>query len=322
MQTPEYQQLVRDIRNALAGNAEASFAIVGHTALTYDLLAFFRASQSSHRLLGVYGLLVEPSQLPYAQEVKPITALQVDAPSCVIIASDEFKEELLDQVLGYLEPDTRILLVGYKHFSFRDRTFEKTVRNSLVPSLANGYPNTLVHIYQCLQNAARLNLNGVVVEFGMFKGGTTMLLSRFIEQLGREWKVFGFDTFGGFPPRRSPLDMYAHPDCVFSDEAIVRQYLAGRNVEIIAGDIVATVSRLAEEDIILAFMDTDNYSPAVAVLDVIQDRVVAGGAIVFDHFTGTNRFLYTLGERFAAKRLLEDRRYFNLHDTGVFFKQL
>jgi hypothetical protein len=68
-------------------------------------------------------------------------------------------------------------------------------------------------------------------------------------------------------------------------------------------------------------VDTDNFTSASAVLDIIQDRVALGGAIVFDHFTGRNRFLYTLGERFAAKRLLEDYRYFNLHDTGVFIKQ-
>jgi hypothetical protein len=42
---------------------------------------------------------------------------------------------------------------------------------------------------------------------------------------------------------------------------------------------------------------------------------------VFDHFTGVDRFLYTLGERLAAKRLLDDSRFFNLHGTGVFFRQ-
>jgi hypothetical protein len=58
---------------------------------------------------------------------------------------------------------------------------------------------------------------GAVAEFGMFKGDTTMFLSRIIERLGADWPVIGFDTFDGFPPRRSPLDMYDHPDCVFTD---------------------------------------------------------------------------------------------------------
>ena len=42
---------------------------------------------------------------------------------------------------------------------------------------------------------------------------------------------------------------------------------------------------------------------------------------VFDHFTGTSRFRYTLGERIAGRVLLDDPRYFHLHGTGVFYRQ-
>ena len=142
--------------------------------------------------------------------------------------------------------------------------FKQEQAQLLVPSLANGYPNSLVHLYQCLANAARLGLSGVVAEFGMFKGGTTMFLSRVIERLGAAWPVIGFDTFGGFPPRRSPLDMYDHPGCVFTDLAAVRRYLDGRDIEIIAGDITDTCGRLEREDLVLTFIDTDNYTPARA----------------------------------------------------------
>jgi hypothetical protein len=123
----------------------------------------------------------------------------------------------------------------------------------------------------------------------MFKGGTTMFLSRLIKQLAMDWLVIGFDAFEGFPPRRSPFDMYDHPDCVFRDLASVRRYLADENVEIVPGDIVQTVGRLSSEDVVLSFIDTDNYSSAIAALDVVQDRTVVGGAIVFDHFTPPTR---------------------------------
>ncbi len=191
----------------------------------------------------------------------------------------------------------------------------------LVPSLANGYPNSLVHLYQCLANAARLGLTGAVAELGMFKGGTTMFLSRVIERLGASWPVIGFDTFGGFPPRRSPLDMYDHPGCVFTDQAAVRRYLDGRDIEIIAGDIAETCRRLEGEDLVLTFIDTDNYTPASAALEIARERTVPGGAIVFDHFTGTDRFRYTLGERIAGRVLLGDPRWLHLHGTGVFYRQ-
>lgn len=318
MQTEDFAQLLGDIKHELTDRPTASFGIIGLTPVTLELVAFFRTVGATDQLIGTY-VAASAASNPSA---KAFPQLRLDRPDVVVIASDDSKEDLIEQAAPHLLPATKILLAGYGHFAFRDPIFEHELRETLVPSLANGYPHTLVHLYQCLQNAARRGLEGVVVEFGMFKGGTTMLLSRFVERLGRGWKVIGFDTFSGFPPPRSPLDMYAHPGCQFHDEQTVRRYLAGRNVEIIAGDIVATASRLRDEDLVVAFVDTDNFTPASAVLEIIQDRILPGGAIVFDHFTGRNRFRYTLGERLAAKRLLADRRYVSLHDTGVFFRQL
>jgi O-methyltransferase len=67
--------------------------------------------------------------------------------------------------------------------------------------------------------------------------------------------------------------------------------------------------------------DTDNPTPASAALEVARERTVPGGAIVFDHFTGTGRFRYTLGERIAGHALLGDPRWLHLHGTGVFYRQ-
>jgi hypothetical protein len=44
-------------------------------------------------------------------------------------------------------------------------------------------------------------------------------------------------------------------------------------------------------------------------------------AAVFDHFTGVDRFRYALGEWMAGSVLLDDPRYFHLHETGVFYRQ-
>lgn len=312
-------QIADKLKEELARRpSTAKAAIVGRTSAAFDLIAVFSAIGASGQLLGVYADEVAADG-DFSQP-RPMAQLANDVPDLVLIASDEDKEALLASALPYLTPATKILLGGFQHFRFRDKLFERETSNTFVPSFANGYPNSLIHIYQCLKNAARLNLQGVVAEFGMFKGGTTMLMSRFIETLGRDWKVYGFDTFSGFPPPRSPLDMYAHPDCVYLDLATVRRFFQDRNVEVVPGDVVETVALLADEDIVLAFVDTDNHTSSSRVLDVISDRVVIGGAIIFDHFTGRDRHLYTLGERIAAKRLLDDPRFFNLHDTGVFLR--
>jgi hypothetical protein len=256
-----------------------------------------------------------------AVPVRRLGALTKAQHDLLVVAADAEKEDLLLAALPHIKDTPKVIVAGYGHLEFRDELFHEELSRLLVPSLANGYPNTLTHLYQCLANAARLGIDGVVAEFGMFKGGTTMFLSRIVEKLGMNWLVIGFDTFRGFPPRRSPLDMYDHPDCAFTDLPAVKRYLDGRNIEIVVGDIVETCSRLDNEELVLSFIDTDNYNSATAALGVVQDRTVVGGAIVFDHFTGVDRFRYTLGERIAGSVLLEDSRYFHLHDTGVFYRQ-
>jgi O-methyltransferase len=320
MKRDDLDALVDLLKQKIVVSAETiTVGIIGFTPTAIELVQILADMQLLVRVTGIYSSGQFTEQGPSLR--KSMDRLCDDNPRIVMVASDENKEALLLEAVPYLTPSSRILIGGFAHFGFRDALFQAENTNTLIPSFANGYPNSLIHIFQCLKNAARLNLDGIVVEFGMFKGGTTMLMSRFIEKLGKNWKVYGFDSFAGFPPPRSPLDMYAHPDCVFLDEALVRRMFEGRNVKIIAGDILQTVDQIKGEPVVLAFVDTDNFTSANAALDVIQDYVVPGGAIVFDHFTGRNRFLYTLGERIAAKRLLEDSRYFNLHDTGVFLRQ-
>ena len=113
--------------------------------------------------------------------------------------------------------------------------------------------------------------------------------------------------------------MYTHPRCVFDDLAAVRAYLDPLGVEIIVGDISDTASaRLLAEPVLLAFVDTDNYSPARAALQSVLPNLVVGGSIVFDHYTTTAEFIDTLGERMAGDDVLGRAGLLHLHGTGVF----
>jgi O-methyltransferase len=318
MNADDLAKLKMKLREAVATRPPgARVAIVGWTSAAFELASDPVFSTGAAVLSGIFVAEVSVEQAL----IKRLDAIAAEKPDIVVIADDAEKEPLLEAVAALLPAETKLLIGGFSHFAFRDGIFDRVRQELFIPSFANGYQNSLVHIYQCLQNARRQGLKGVVAEFGMFKGGTTMLISRFIEEMGADWKVFGFDTFDGFPPKRNALDMYAHPDCVFLDADLVKAVFAGRNVEVIEGDIVQTVSQLQNQDLVLSFVDTDNFSSANAIIRVIADRTVVGGAVVFDHWTGHDRHLDTIGERIAAKRLAADERYFNLHGTGVFLRQ-
>ncbi len=296
-------------------------AVVGRAADVRQFAAAVRNQLGYRGELELFGTDLVDSKL--RDDVELCSNMGKMRSKTVAIVDDEDKEETLALVAKHASADTtpKVLLAGYGHYAFRDRSFRAIVDSLLVPSIANGYPNCLVHIYQCLKHAATLGLDGCVAEFGVFKGGTTRFIAEVVASLHRSWPILGFDTFEGFPPRRSLLDMYDHVGAEYSRLSLVEQYLSDTNVELVPGDIVDTAAILRERPMILTFVDTDNYSAATAAIEAVVENTVIGGAIVLDHFTGEQRFRYTLGERTAAKELLvPDSRYFNLHGTGVFFR--
>src|SRR4051794_2664468 len=108
MKAEDQQQLFGEIKALLAGTPLATFGIIGLTPTSFDLVAFFRAIGAESRLVGIYS---GPNALSNAE--KPMASLSQDRPAAVIIASDEKKEELINQALPYLAPATKILLGGY-----------------------------------------------------------------------------------------------------------------------------------------------------------------------------------------------------------------
>ncbi|MGH3721551.1 MAG: TylF/MycF/NovP-related O-methyltransferase [Pseudonocardiaceae bacterium] len=224
MHVEDYDKSLADVEYELR-RGFSSLGILGLTPVTMQLLRSLTLPGLAKSVQAVYvsdGDLSLNSTL--AVPVRPFDALAKSQHDVLVVAADGEKEDLLLQALPFISGIPKVIVAGYGHLAFRNQLFHEELGRLLVPSLANGYPNTLTHLYQCLANGARLEISGAVAEFGTFKGGTTMFLSRIIEKLGKDWPVISFfDTFGGFPPRRSPLDMYEHPDCVFTDLPAVKR---------------------------------------------------------------------------------------------------
>jgi predicted O-methyltransferase YrrM len=251
--------------------------------------------------------------------------LRATGASLVVIGSDERKVQLLRaaaDVLDGADPLPHVVLAGLAHQEVAEDAFAELEAPALVSSYATGHPHTRRHLYDCLRFAAEGNLSGAVVELGAFKGGTSVWLAKAVAALGlKECPVIAFDAWDGFPPRRSLLDLYKHPRCVFRDLEAVRAYTEPYGIELIAGDIYETApERLAEEPVLLAFIDTDNYSGTRAALEPILANLVPGGAIIFDHYYTTSDYAYTVGERIAAEEVLSVAGLLHLHGTGVFVK--
>ena len=296
-----------------------SLALLGHTELTHRLYSRL-ASCGCEPMLSA---IVDPRPERHGARIGRLTVAPLEQAAPIIdllcVCADNEKEELLRAYADLAsEPFPEVVFAGVGHFSFRDQRFTALTDKKLVRSTATGSPNTLIHLYQCMCTAAAIGARGVIAEFGMYKGGTTVMLAKMASALGLDSTVFGFDSFTGFPPRRSLLDLYADPVCEFTNLDEVRRYCEPYRIEIVVGDISDTHRRLEGEPLLLSFFDTDNYSPTKAALPLCIRQTVPGGSIVFDHVYSLEEFRYTLGERLAAYELLTDGGFFHLHGTGVF----
>lgn len=291
-------------------------ALIGLTETALLIRAHLDDLGLEARLLGIF------DSDPRGDLGHSLDELGTHGPDLLIICADADKQRLLDaarHALGARSPLPHVALAGVAHLSFGDPLFDELDAPALVPSYATGSTHTRVHLYQCLKAAAAADLSGAIVEFGAFKGGTTVWLARAAHALGLHASpVIGFDTWQGFPQRRSLLDLYEHPRCVFSDLEAVRAYTDPFGIELVAGDIAETYRRLEGETLLLCFFDTDNYSPTRAALELCADQLVPGGALVFDHVATTQDYVDTVGERMAAFEVLEPLGYLHLHGTGVF----
>ena len=312
------EQLTADAAAAI-GEQASKVAIVG---LGGEALTVANTLEALGAEVSIFDPRLEETQHP---RLSPWAELAPSRPDLVVIALDREKQELLRATAGVLDaqdPLPQVVLAGLEHQEVPDPLFEELEAPALVPSYATGHPHTRAHLYDCLKAAAGAGCEGAVVELGAFKGGTSVWLARAIRSLGmKNTKVIAFDSWDGFPPRRSLLDLYEHPRCIFRDLEAVRAYTAPYGIELVPGDIAETAPRrLADEPIVLAFIDTDNYSGARAALDPIRQNLVIGGAIIFDHYFTTQDYAYTIGERIAGSEALSNAGLLHLHGTGVFLK--
>lgn len=150
-----------------------------------------------------------------------------------------------------------------------------------------------------------LPVKGSVVECGVFRGFGTMSwakLSTILEPENLTRRIYGFDTFAGFPSLadKDASTNPTSPNQVGDLQAnsydelleLIKAYDQDRylghipKVELIKGDICTTVTPFLASHphllVSLLFLDCDLYEPTLAALKAFVPRMPAGALIVFD----------------------------------------
>lgn len=148
-----------------------------------------------------------------------------------------------------------------------------------------------------------LPVKGSVVECGVFKGFGVMTwakLSTMLEPENLTRRIYGFDTFAGFPkvhekdatPLAEVTEGALYADSYDELLALIEEYDRDRflghvpKVRLIRGDVAKTVPRFIEENphlvVSLLFLDMDLYEPTLAALRHFLPRMPRGAVLAFD----------------------------------------
>jgi hypothetical protein len=182
-----------------------------------------------------------------------------------------------------------------------------------------------------------LEVKGSIVECGVFRGFGVMTwakLSAILEPENLTRRIYGFDTFAGFPsldPRRDAsgivgagnkvgdLTANSHEELLQLIEQFDKDRYLGHipKVELVKGDIAETAPAFLESHphllVSLLFLDADLYDPTLAALKTFLPRMPRGAIIAFDELDNpkwpgeTTAMLDFLGKgRFRLQRLAWD----------------
>jgi len=193
----------------------------------------------------------------------------------------------------------RLLTLDKSAGFLTDPTFQAALRHADSSTGANQYasPDGITWRYNTLIWAARscLALPGDFVECGVYRGDMTWMITQTVDLRSAGKKFYLYDTFAGLDPR-FPLDSdladaqhfvkfsageYGAQDI---EHQVRRRFRNMDHVVITKGVVPDVLHQIAPERI--AFMHIDMNSPKAeaGALEILFDRVAAGGMIVFDDY--------------------------------------
>jgi len=153
-----------------------------------------------------------------------------------------------------------------------------------------------------------INLPGLIVEFGVFKGSSLMRFVMFRDLLtnSHSRKIIAFDTFDRYPSDLHEYDKGHIRDFINkagADSLSVQQIREvldngnlNENIELIKGDISDTVPKYIADNeyeesgdseclkVSLINLDTNFYQPTKVALEYFWPRLVQGGILMLDDY--------------------------------------
>jgi hypothetical protein len=174
-------------------------------------------------------------------------------------------------------------------------------------------------LYAAVRYVASAKVGGALVECGVWKGGSAMLMAQILVDLCEEKEIYLYDTFEGMSePTDSDVDLSGNtaaellregtrsdPIWAYAGIDEVKANLAKTGyptarIRLIKGKVEDTMPGTMPDAISLLRLDTDWYDSTYHELVHLFPRVVPGGVLIIDDYG------HWQGARLATDRYLRD----------------
>jgi predicted O-methyltransferase YrrM len=176
-------------------------------------------------------------------------------------------------------------------------------------------PSKLENLFVIIASFLRNLTSQDVVEFGVFRGGSSLFMATLLAELYPDARIYCLDTFDGMPETDKRIDAHSKGDFKDADLSGFHErirHLGLKNMEIVEGSFEDTFPTILERRVkfALAHIDCDIYSAVKYSQDAVWDHMVPGGYLVFDDATTSS----CMGATQAVEELIMRRR---LHSEQI-----
>lgn len=172
---------------------------------------------------------------------------------------------------------------------------------SRVPAMT--YPTTARLLYFRRLMDLIAPLDGDVVECGVGRGHSLLMLASLVRDEGAGRKIWGFDSFEGFPEPAEEDRSHRNPKKgewgdtqvvevrnLLLQGALDREFVRSQ-VTLVKGFFEDSLPKYRGDAIALLHLDVDLYESYLAALRELYPKVVHGGVVAFDEYMGTTEHL-------------------------------
>lgn len=188
--------------------------------------------------------------------------------------------------------------------------------------------NTFVDQYKCYELWEQLgqlkDVAGDVLEVGVWRGGTGVLMARRVKELALDAQVHLCDTFAGVAKAGSADPWYRGGEHADTSPQIVKDLAAAERVEVavLVGMFPEdTAHEVQDRTFRLVHIDVDVYESARDTLEWAWPRLSVGGVVIWDDYGAFEcEGVATLGRELFASNISAGRLVHNVNGHLLLFK--